>query len=86
MPNIKSAEKRVRQTVTRTANNKVKRSRITSNRSKLADAVRSGDKAKASEALKAFSSTLDKAAKAGVISSNKADRSKSRATKAVAKL
>jgi small subunit ribosomal protein S20 len=86
MPNIKSAEKRVRQTVKRTASNKVKRSRITSSRSKLADAIRGGDKAKAAEALKGFSSTLDKAVKAGVVSSNKADRSKSRATKAVAKL
>jgi small subunit ribosomal protein S20 len=86
MPNIKSAEKRVRQTVKTTANNKVKKSRISSSRNKLADAVNSGDKDKAKEALSSFSSALDKAAKSGVIKSNKADRSKSRAVKSVAKM
>ena len=86
MPNIKSAEKRVRQTVKTTANNKVKRTRISTTRNKLAHAIHSGEKEKAVEALSSFSSALDKAAKAGVIKSNKADRSKSRAVKAVAKM
>jgi small subunit ribosomal protein S20 len=86
MPNIKSAEKRVRQTVKTTANNKSKKSKIGSTRNKLTEAIHNGDKDKAQEALSIFSSALDKGAKAGVIKSNKADRSKSRAVKAVAKM
>ncbi len=86
MPNIKSAEKRVRQTVKTTANNKSKKSVINSTRTKLKDAVNHGDKDSAKAALSSFSSALDKGAKAGVIKSNKADRSKSRAFKSVASM
>ena len=86
MPNIKSAEKRVRQTVKQTANNKIKRSRISTARGKLAAAIHAGDKEKAAAVLPEFSSALDKAVKAGVIKANKADRSKSRAVKAVARI
>jgi len=86
MPNIKSAEKRIRQTVKTTANNKNKKSVINSTRNKLKDAVHSGDKENAKSALSNFSSALDKGAKAGVIKSNKADRSKSRAFKSVEKM
>ena len=86
MPNIKSAEKRMRQTVKQTASNKIKRSRISTTRSKLAAAIHAGDKEKATAVLSEFSSALDKAVKVGVIKANKADRSKSRAVKAVAKL
>ena len=86
MPNIKSAEKRIRQTVKTTANNKNKKSVINSTRNKLKIAVHSGDKENAKSALSSFSSALDKGAKAGVIKSNKADRSKSRAFKSVEKM
>jgi small subunit ribosomal protein S20 len=86
MPNIKSAEKRMRQTVTCTEINKSKKSRINSTRRTLLEAVESGDKTKAQAALTGFCSALDKGAKTGVIKSNKADRSKSRATKSVAKI
>jgi small subunit ribosomal protein S20 len=86
MPNIKSAEKRIRQSVKTTANNKNKKSVINSTRNKLKDAVHSGDKENAKSALSSFSSALDKGAKAGVIKSNKADRSKSRAFKSVEKM
>jgi small subunit ribosomal protein S20 len=86
MPNIKSAEKRVRQTAKSTANNKIKRSRVSTTRSKLAAAIHNADKEAAQSALSSFSSALDKAVKGGVIKANKADRSKSRATRAVAKL
>ncbi len=86
MPNIKSAEKRVRQTVKTTANNKSKKSVINSTRNKLKEAIHSGDKESAKEVLNSFNSALDKGAKAGVIKSNKVDRSKSRAFKSVAKM
>lgn len=86
MPNIKSAEKRIRQSVKTTANNKSKKSVINSTRIKLKEAVHNGNKDGAKEALSNFSSALDKGAKAGVIKSNKADRSKSRAFKSVEKM
>ncbi len=86
MPNIKSAEKRMRQTVTCTEINKSKKSRIVSARHSLDTAIHDGDKTKAEKALSGFCSSLDKGAKTGVIKSNKADRSKSRAHKAVTKM
>jgi len=86
MPNIKSAEKRMRQTVTCTEINKSKKSRINSSRRGLKDAIQAGEKEKAHAALAGLCSALDKGAKSGVIKSNKADRSKSRATKAVSKM
>ncbi|MBT3191909.1 MAG: 30S ribosomal protein S20 [Verrucomicrobia bacterium] len=84
MPNIKSAAKRMRQTVTCTEINKSKKSRIVTAHRSLTTAIHDGDKPKAQEALNSFASALDKGAKSGVIKSNKADRSKSRAHKAVA--
>ena len=86
MPNIKSAEKRMRQTVVRTENNKSKKSRINSARRNLLDAIQGGDKMKAEKAASGLGSALDKGVKSGVITSNKADRGKSRAKKALAKM
>jgi len=86
MPNIKSAEKRMRQTVGRTENNKSKKSRINTARRQLTDALQTGDKTKADKAYNGLCSALDKGAKSGVISSNKADRGKSRASKALAEM
>ena len=86
MPNIKSAEKRMRQTVVRTESNKSKKSRINSARREFTDAIQDGDKAKADKAFTGFCSALDKGAKSGVITSNKADRGKSRASKALTKM
>ena len=86
MPNIKSAAKRMRQTVTCTEINKSKKSRIITARHQLTTAIHDGDKPGAQEALSGFCSSLDKGAKSGVVKSNKVDRSKSRAHKAVAKM
>ena len=86
MPNIKSAVKRMRQTVTCTEINKSKKSRIITARHGLATAIHDGDKSKAESALSGFCSALDKGAKTGVIKANKADRSKSRAHKSVSKM
>lgn len=86
MPNIKSAEKRMRQTVGRTESNKSKKSRINSARRDLTEALQGSDKTKADEAFNGLCSALDKGAKSGVITSNKADRGKARAAKAVAKM
>jgi small subunit ribosomal protein S20 len=86
MPNLKSAIKRTRTTERRAAINRLRRSRITTARGKIQEAVTMDDKAKAELALKEFCSAMDKAAQTNVVSKNKADRSKSRATKRVAAL
>jgi len=86
MPNTKSAEKRQRQTVVATLANKSKKTRINSAKRAFDTALEAGDSAKVKAACSAFFSTLDKAAKSGVIKANKADRSKSRAVKAMSKI
>ena len=79
MPNIKSAVKRVKTSEANRARNAANRSKLNTVRRSYLDAVASGDKAKAAEAFKEFSSTLDKSAKKGAISKNAADRRKGRA-------
>ena len=77
MANIKSAEKRVRQTATRTLRNKSAKTRVKNARKLAVEAVKSGDKstvAKVSE----LASAADKAANRGVIHRNKASRIKAR--------
>jgi small subunit ribosomal protein S20 len=86
MPNIKSAEKRMRQSLASAELNKSKKSRITTERRNLDEAIQLGDKAKAEATLGQLASALDKGAKAGVINKNKADRGKARAAKRLAKL
>ena len=77
MANIKSAEKRVRQTATRTLRNKSTRTRVKNARKLAIEAVKTGEKtavAKVSE----LASAADKAANKGVIHRNKASRIKAR--------
>ncbi len=86
MPTTKSAMKRQRQTVGATLLNKAKKTRINSAKRNFETALQAGDSEKAKAACSEFCSTLDKGAKAGVIKSNKADRGKARAAKALSKL
>jgi small subunit ribosomal protein S20 len=86
MANTKSAAKRARQTDQRKLRNKSVLTGLKREQKKLAAALASGDKAKAQTELSAFSSTLDKAAKRGIVHTNLADRRKSRAAKALARL
>ena len=76
MPNIKSAEKWVRQTEKRTAQNKDRKTRL---KTIFKKAVATRDAAFATT----VESELDKAAKTGVIHKNKAARKKSRLAKAL---
>jgi small subunit ribosomal protein S20 len=78
MPNIKSAEKWVRQTEKRTAQNKDKKTRL---KTIFKKAVATHD----AEYAKSVESELDKAAKTGVIHKNKAARKKSRLAKSLAR-
>ena len=78
MPNIKAAEKWVRQTNKRTVQNKDRTTRL---KTIFKKAVAAQD----AELNKSVESAYDKAAKTGVIHKNKTARKKSRLAKAMAK-
>ena len=80
MANIKSAEKRARQSVQRHERNRVA---LTSTRTaikKARAAIESGNQEAALEAVRKATNTLDRAAKSGAIHKNNASRRKSRIT------
>lgn len=81
MANIKSAQKRMRQTVVRQARNKSVRSRLRTAVKKY----RAADGAAKPESLSATYSEIDHARKKGVIHKNAAARYKSRLAKAARK-
>jgi small subunit ribosomal protein S20 len=78
MPNTESAKKRLRSSVRRRFINRVRKSRAKTSERRLTDAIASGDAAAAKQALSVCFSELDRAAKAGSIHKNKADRKKQR--------
>jgi len=78
MPNTKSAERRARNSERRHAHNKAIKSRLKTLQKNFLAAVASGEKAVASQALRAVNSALDKAAKTGVIHKATAQRKTSR--------
>ena len=78
MPNIKAAEKWMRQTEKRTTQNKDVKTRL---KTVFKKAVSTQD----AELAKSVESQFDKAAKTGVIHPNKAARKKSRLAKAMAR-
>ena len=78
MPNIKAAEKWMRQTEKRTTKNKDVKTRL---KTVFKKAVASQD----AEMAKTVEAQFDKAAKTGVIHKNKAARKKSRLAKAMTK-
>jgi small subunit ribosomal protein S20 len=86
MPNIDSAKKRVRQNAKRTAVNHARKSRIRSYTRKAEEALASGDRTAALEALKVAEPELMRGASKGVIHPNTARRKVSRLTKRAAKL
>ena len=86
MANSPSAEKRIRQNDRRRARNSAARSRLRTAVKKLRAAVDEGNKQAAEEMLPSTLSLVDSTAQKGVLHSNAAARTKSRLTKAVAKL
>ncbi|MBP5545015.1 MAG: 30S ribosomal protein S20 [Kiritimatiellae bacterium] len=82
MPNIKSAEKRVRQSEKSREKNRSVKSKINTARRPIIEG--SLDKEAMKKAVSDYASTLDKAVKQGVIKKNTADRRKSRAAKRLA--
>lgn len=85
MANTRSAAKRARQAERRTLRNKSVLTGLKRQQKRLAEAVASGDQAKAQIALNMLASRLDKAAKRGIVHRNLANRRKSRAAKLLAK-
>lgn len=86
MANSPSAEKRNRQNARRRERNRSARSRLRTAVKKLRSEVASGNKQGAEELLPSALSLVDSAAQKGIVHRNAAARTKSRLTKAVAKL
>ena len=86
MANTKSAAKRARQTTNRTANNRRALTAVKTQLKGLRETLKGTDKEKAKVAAKSLISTIDKAAKTGRVHRNAANRQKSKAHKALAKL
>ena len=81
MPNIKSQEKRDRQNLKRAANNQAIKSKIKTVSKKFLESVKEKDVKAASENLKVYSKTLDKAAKKKTVHKNFAANKKSKAAR-----
>ncbi|OYQ35892.1 30S ribosomal protein S20 [Niveispirillum lacus] len=78
MANHKSAEKRIRQTATRTEVNRARVSRIRTFLKKVETAIASGDKSVASEAFKQAQPELMRGVSKGVLHANTVSRKLSR--------
>jgi len=83
MPNIKSQEKRDRQTLKRTIKNKALKTRIKTSKKKLLSAVENKDIDSAKNLLSLYFKSLDKAAKKSAVSKNFVANKKSKAAKLV---
>ena len=83
MPNIKSAEKRVRVTAKQNLRNKAIKSNLKTILKKFNDAIAEQDEQKAQEMIKIAISALDKAVVKGTIHKNMANRKKAQLSKAL---
>lgn len=86
MANTKSAAKRARQTIRRTAVNRRVKNKVKTALKSVREALKAGDKAKVAELAVKAQSTLDKAAKTGQIHKNKASRHKAQIAAGLAAL
>ncbi len=86
MANHKSSEKRIRQTVKRTAVNRKRVSAIRSSLKKVEAAITSGDSAAAKAALKEAQPTLMSGVSKGVVKLGTASRKMSRLSSRIKKL
>ena len=78
MANHKSAEKRARQTKSRTATNSARRGRVRSSIRKVEEAIKAGDKKAAATALRAAQPEIQRGATSRVVAKNAASRRISR--------
>lgn len=86
MPNIDSAKKRARQNLKRSAVNHARKSRVRSFTRKAEEALETGDREAALNAIKAAEPELMRGASKGVVHRNTAQRKISRLAKRAAKL
>lgn len=86
MPNIKSAQKRMKTSIKSRDGNKSVKTKVATMRGKLNDAIAAGDSAAATTAFGAYCSSLDKAVKRGTVKANTANRGKSRAAARMKKM
>lgn len=82
MPRIKSAKKRMRQSVKRTARNRVRKEKLKKAVKAFKSALAGGDAAKFAQEVGKVSSAIDKAGVKGIIHKNAVNRRKSRLAKA----
>lgn len=78
MPNIKSAKKRLKQSLKRRDRNRKAKSTLSTYLKNAEQAIAAGDRDKALEAVRLASRTLDTTAQKKIIHPNKAARKKSR--------
>jgi small subunit ribosomal protein S20 len=86
MPNIKSAKKRMRSSEKRRVGNMTAKTKVKTVRRKTRDVLTAGVAETSEQAVREYSSVLDKAVKRGVIKKNTAIRRKKRALAALRKL
>jgi len=86
MANTSSAKKAARKIARRTEINKARRSRMRTTLRTVEEAIASGDRNKALEAMKQAEPQLMKAAQSGQVHHNMASRKISRLTRSIAKL
>lgn len=86
MATHKSSEKRARQDIKKSANNQKTLSSVRTAEKKLRTAIASKDVKSATELLKKFSSTIDKAASKGVVHAKTAARKVSRVSTQISSL
>lgn len=86
MPNIKSAKKRVRSSEKRRVGNMTVKTKVKTVRRKTREVLTAGVVETSEQAVREYSSVLDKAVKRGVIKKNTAIRRKKRAVAALRKL
>ncbi len=86
MPNIKSAKKRMRSSEKQRVGNATVKTKVKTVRRKTREVLTTGVAETSEQAVREYSSVLDKAVKRGVIKKNTAIRRKKRAVAALRKL
>ncbi|MEI7851040.1 MAG: 30S ribosomal protein S20 [Kiritimatiellales bacterium] len=86
MPNIKSAKKRMRSSEKQRVGNATVKTKVKTVRRKTREVLTAGVAETSEQAVREYSSVLDKAVKRGVIKKNTAIRRKKRAVAALRKL
>ncbi len=83
MPNIKSKEKRAKQSIEKRAKNRFLKARIKNDQTKIAEAVNSKNKKHAESKLNILFKDLDNAVNKGAVHKNFSSNKKSRAAKLI---